>query len=254
MACRSPVPTDNGVHGCGKCDFCLAKLRRFWLGRIAAEMHTSKLTWMVTATYDEQHVDSGRSLPRDHWKVFLANLRRKHPCKQFSVGEYGTRTARPHWHGLIMFQDTVPDVPLGFDTINPFWKKGNSRWEVPRSVAGSISYLYDYFGKDNAEGGVKYGVSPGMGLRYLLNWARLQARNRRFLTCPYGIRYTVPGVVKRSGGPWEYFIPFSSPYAVRMAEMYILEWQALWDEKPDWAQLDRINCDDPSALVDDIPR
>jgi len=238
MRCDAPVRTSNGLGQCRKCPRCKDRQRRFVLGRLGAEAHTSKCVLFATLTYDDQHLETGRSLPLAHVKSYFASLRRKYAVAHFTVGEYGEKTGRPHWHSLLFFQDVVPEFPLNFSSRYYGWSRGNSQYEVPRSMAGSAGYLYDYLDK----GGLAVRPSPGLGKRYLLNWACLAAEQRRHLAGPYGIVYTVPGVVTPQGKLWKYTIPSGHRYSVQMADQYIQRWRHLYGTDPDWTQFDRINC------------
>lgn len=110
---------------------------------------------------------------------------------------------------------------LNFSTRNYGWGRGNSQYEVPRSVAGSVKYVYDYIDK----GGRKLRPSPGLGWSYLENWARMKARNGRKLTDAMGIPFSVPNARKPKGGLWQYHFPFNHPWSVRLAEIYAEEWE-----------------------------
>jgi len=68
----------------------------------------------LTVTYSEEHLPADGSLSREHYKLFLHRLRRStryhfdRGLRFFGVGEYGDRTARPHYH-FILFGDDFRD-------------------------------------------------------------------------------------------------------------------------------------------------
>lgn len=230
MNCENPVQTSNGIQQCRKCQQCQSRKRRHWLGRIAAEAFTSTSVRFVTLTYDEEHVEKGRSLPLDHLRAYNGNRRRKYPFRHFSVGEFGDKTNRPHWHSLQFYRACTPPEPLDFAGKYYGWAQGTSQYELPRSLAASASYVYDYLNK----GGRAVRPSPGLGHDYLMRFAEMQARNRRSLAGPYGIPYTVPNARKPKGGLWQYTIPPSHRYAVAMANRFIEVWETLHtDPYPD---------------------
>jgi len=239
MFCLNPTSTASaGEQQCRKCKPCLERRRRHWLGRIAAEAYTS--TWMrfVTLTYDDEHLESGLGLPLEHLKDYNKVRRKKYTYKQFAVGELGEKTQRPHWHVLQFGKSLVPETPLDFSARYYGWAKGNSQYEKPRSISGSAAYIYDYMDK----GGKAVRPSPGLGKRYLLNWARFMARSGKLLTDQYGIPYTVPNARKPKGGLWQYTMPSGHPYSVEMADVYIEEWVASTHSIPlNYDQFSRIS-------------
>jgi len=240
MKCDTPIQTINGMGQCRNCPKCKSRHRRHFLGRLAAEAHTADFVRFVTLTYNDENLADGRSLPTDHVKLYCQNRRQSKLCfKHFTVGEYGDKTDRPHWHSLQFLYGKQPPEPLGFSDKHLGWTHGNSCYELPRSLAGSAAYLYDYLDK----GGRAMRPSPGLGKRFLINFAHMQARHRRKLCNQYGIPYTVPGVARPDGVLWQYTIARGHRYAVAMAEAYIEEWQCHWDDLPDFNNLGEIQYD-----------
>lgn len=228
--CQSPNIINGNFVRCGKvsCDHCKSVKRKYWLGRLAAEAFTADAVRFVTLTYNEKSLDArAKSLDPEHFKDYSKVRRKKWNFRHFSVGEYGDANGRPHWHSLQFYYGEIPDDILGFSTENYGWAKGNSEYELPRSIAGTVAYIYDYVDK----GGKQLRPSPGIGKRYLLNYARHLARNGHRLTNDYGIRYTVPNARKSTGGLWSYQIPNGHPWAAEMADHYIEEWEMTRSEK-----------------------
>lgn len=219
---------------------CLKRKRRHWLGRMAAEAFTADHVRFVTLTYDDEHVDSAWSLPRSHMKDYYKVRRRKYSLKHFTVGEYGGLRGRPHWHAIQFYYGAAPMEPLEWSDRHFGWAKGNSQYEVARSLAASCSYVYDYIDK----GGLALRPSPGIGRRYLLNYARMKARNGRWLCDKYGVPFKVPGANMADGTPWQYWVPFNHTYAAQMAAEFIDEWLATRLEAVPYGNLKFINYDD----------
>lgn len=240
FGCSSPIQTEQGLAQCRKCDMCKKRKRRHWLGRIAAEAFTSDYVRFVTLTYDDDHVGLGLALPREHYKAYCNKRRRRYRFRHFTVGEYGEKTGRPHWHSLHFYTGDAPSEAPGFSSKWANWSFGNSCYELPRSLAGSCSYIYDYLDK----GGLLLRPSPGLGRLYLERHSRMLARNRRPLADQYGLPYTVPGVTQRDGTLWRYYIPSGHYYAPIMAECYLDEWRQVHDDEPDYSTLSRIKYDD----------
>lgn len=56
----------------------------------------------ITLTYNDEHLPEDGSLDHKHWQLFAKKLR--HHLGNFrylQCGEYGTRTERPHYHGVL---------------------------------------------------------------------------------------------------------------------------------------------------------
>jgi len=194
----------------------------------------------VTLTANDEHLSEICGLPLDPLKVFRHSLRRDgFVFKHQFVGEYGKLRGRPHYHAILLFEGLPPEIPLGVSADHKYWAKGHSQWEVPRSMSGSIAYVFDYLDK----GGVKYRPSHGIGKRYLINWGRFCARHKMLLCGQFGIKYTVPGDYDADGKLWDRYISSSHTYAPLIADAYIQEWRRLWKTDPRWSQFSRITLD-----------
>lgn len=121
---------------CGKCAACQIQKRKEMSTRLSHEASMHESCCFLTLTYDQDHVpttdwqdlespdkqyDIGLgSLPEltlmpRHVQLFIKNLRRHleynrkkstfdhvdHPIRYFAVGEYGSKTHRPHYHIII---------------------------------------------------------------------------------------------------------------------------------------------------------
>lgn len=125
MKCSHPMslPRPNGSGSsdrisvpCGKCMNCLSKLRSQWSFRLKHELRHSQTAFFVTLTYSDDNLPINSlgysELSKRHVQLFLKRLRReiekvsqnapKGPkFKYYIVGEYGTETIRPHYHGIL---------------------------------------------------------------------------------------------------------------------------------------------------------
>lgn len=76
--------------------------------------------WFTTLTYAPEHLPtSGTLIPR-HLTLFLKRLRKTLPFRYYAVGEYGSKTNRPHYHALLFTEDRL-DVP---EAITAAWQLG----------------------------------------------------------------------------------------------------------------------------------
>lgn len=89
---------------CGKCLACLSNRRNEWAFRLEQEYKYSSSAYFVTLTYDEKHLRTNKSLNKRDVQLYLKRLRKRdgtHKIRYYAVGEYGTKSARPHYHILL---------------------------------------------------------------------------------------------------------------------------------------------------------
>lgn len=113
---------------CGKCLECLKLRVNSWYVRLMSQKDVSESALFITLTYDDEHLpfsDNGSmQLNYPDTQLFWKALRKRNksktikPIKYFLVGEYGSKTHRPHYHAIV------------FNVINPddiveLWTKGN---------------------------------------------------------------------------------------------------------------------------------
>ena len=96
---------------CGSCIGCRADKARAWSDRLQAELSiTSKPSWFVTLTYDDDHLPSDRKLRKGDLQLFHKRMRKAFgPFRFFACGEYGERTHRAHYHSIYIGLD-IPDL------------------------------------------------------------------------------------------------------------------------------------------------
>lgn len=123
---QNPLNKDGKVIvPCGKCINCLTNRRESWIIRLIEEFKTKKATFL-TLTYNDENLvyaDSEKpTLSKRDVQLFLKRLRKslKKTLKYYCVGEYGSRTDRPHYH-LILFNSSSDDI----DKIQQCWPSGN---------------------------------------------------------------------------------------------------------------------------------
>ncbi|QCS36266.1 replication initiator protein [Capybara microvirus Cap1_SP_200] len=91
---------------CRKCQGCKLDYSRSWALRCVHESRLYKENCFITLTYDDLHLPSDRKLVKKDVQDFFKRLR-FHLSKEgktvrfFLVGEYGSRTKRPHYHAIL---------------------------------------------------------------------------------------------------------------------------------------------------------
>lgn len=166
----------SNIVPCGKCWECMQSRQSSWRFRLIEEMKISDNAYFVTLTYDDgcityNHLNQQdldyKDLQRYFKKYRQSYLRKfgvKSKLKYFAVGEYGSKTARPHYH-IIAFN---VDIQLFKDT----WNLGLTHHGTV--TEGSITYTLKYCLK--RAGKIRKGdlrkpekalISKGIGLKFL---------------------------------------------------------------------------------------
>ena len=126
MACLHPIriKVDNsqGIHykdvPCGKCVECMKRYQNSWYVRFIEQCKETPQCLFFTLTYREDTVprsfnyvtgETANSVCKDDVQRWLKRARRSYyyankdnlKFKYFITSEYGPRTLRPHYHGLI---------------------------------------------------------------------------------------------------------------------------------------------------------
>lgn len=186
---------------CGKCNYCLQANRAQWTFRLRQEMKVAESAHFLTMTYEDERLPlspSGRpELRKKHVQDFMKRLRKDHAktgktiwkdtkyahrsskwpsLRYYFVGEYGTKTARPHYHA-IMFN--LHSDSLG--TIADVWGKGHV--QIAPATPATIHYVTKYVINRHEHAQDDYtkpfaNISKGMGLTYLQHNAKWHQGNQ----------------------------------------------------------------------------
>nr|WAE43931.1 MAG: replication initiator protein [Microviridae sp.] len=184
---------------CGRCPNCAVKRASMWSFRLCKELEVSTSAFFLTLTYTNDNVplsDKGRmTLCKSDVQLFIKRLRqnqkryaKKHslrtkPIRYFSVGEYGSKRWRPHYH-LILFNAMV-------DPILMSWTLGEMKFGTVNesSVGYTLKYISktarvpQYQGDDRLPEFSHF--SKGLGANYLTDnmkaWHRADMENRMYV-------------------------------------------------------------------------
>lgn len=110
MLCKRPYMLGVLPCGCGQCLPCRINRRRLWSHRMMLESVSHAASAFVTLTYSQANLPSGSTLVPKHPQMWLKRLRKAlEPTKvrYFLVGEYGSKTNRPHYHAAIFGLDPL---------------------------------------------------------------------------------------------------------------------------------------------------
>lgn len=153
--------TSTFVVPCGKCPPCLRKRQNEWLFRLQQEEKNSLSSAFITLTYENEPLsfNGHATLEPDHLKNFWKRLRKfssqyqpKHynktknkseftyPIRYMAVGEYGTKTLRPHYHAIVY---NLPHFLLKNSLKLPeIW--GHGHIDIANAESASMRYVIGY--------------------------------------------------------------------------------------------------------------
>lgn len=235
--------TDVMLIPCGQCIGCRIAQREDWTTRIEMEArgYPKDQVWFVTLTYDDDHVPgmivkTGEILRKVQytWKPgaerpesvqillytdvqkFLKRLRKAtgDELRYFCAGEYGEKTARPHYH-LILYGWKPTDLePIykkrcnGYftsETLCKIWGNGNVQIaqavpETYRYVAGYVTkkmYEIDgrkannYYDLGQPKPFAKMSLKPGIGDQWYKEHKE-EIWKQGYIQCTNGKRARIP--------------------------------------------------------------
>lgn len=165
---------------CGKCVMCMKRRVNSWHARLSQHMKDVDTAFFVTLTYDDDSIPfSENGLMTLNYSdvgsnsAFIKGLRNaqrksKKKIKYFLVGEYGSKTHRPHYHA-IFFNVKNPE------SFQENWKFGFVH--IGNVTDASLYYTLKYcvkrsfqpWNKDSDDDRLpeKASMSKGLGLNYL---------------------------------------------------------------------------------------
>ncbi|AXH76043.1 MAG: replication initiator protein [Microviridae sp.] len=230
MKCFHPIhlqnpggdsPRDIISVSCGKCLACLQTSRFNWTFRLSQELLNSSSAYFITLTYDEK--SNRHTLDKREIQLFIKKLRKASQASVFNelglnhttlskktkvsqiapeganlryylVGEYGTKTFRPHYH-IILFNLCKSLVP----EVEKIWSYGMVH--IGKVTQASIHYVTKYL-VTKPDSKIVWEIEkpfalmsrrPGLGASYLTKTTQYHKTiTRNYLTLPGGITQKLP--------------------------------------------------------------
>lgn len=202
MECQTPIylSKQDMVVPCGRCAFCAATKRSDWALRLHYEglKHVDKK--FITLTYANPHLKWKSNVPvlvKEDLQEWFKRVRRTGAkIRYYAVGEYGSKTFRPHYH-VLLFGNVSDDV------LRSCWKYGHVH--IGQVNQKSIMYCLGYI--VNGKGWKMthkrtppfslMSLRPGLGHNYLskamVEWHRSDRKNYAILD---GVKRHLPRYYK----------------------------------------------------------
>lgn len=120
MQCHCPFIVKDKIKGdipvpCGRCYACVMRRISGWHFRLSNELKYAKTATFLTLTYNDDFlpasVDGEMTLHKPDLQNFFKRLRyyqdknQKNAIRYYAVGEYGSKTDRPHYHAILFNAD-----------------------------------------------------------------------------------------------------------------------------------------------------
>lgn len=173
--------------------------RADWSFRLQQEHKYSKSALFVTLTYDPKHMPSDGSLDVRHLQLYLKRLRKldgTNKIRYYAVGEYGSKSGRPHYH-VLLFNASEEHARSAWRDIK---KRPIGLVHIGRVTPASVAYCTKYIVQPelNMEGKKKAFATMsrayGIGGKYLtdlmVEWHRADDKN--FVLHPGNIKGRLP--------------------------------------------------------------
>jgi len=141
MECQTPryLHKQDMVVPCGNCAFCGATKRSDWALRLHYEGRRHLVKRFVTLTYADAHLvwaHGNSQLHKRHLQLWFKKVRKTGAkIRYFAVGEYGSKTYRPHYH-VLLFGDVSEAV------IRDSWTFGHVH--IGQVTEASVMYCLGY--------------------------------------------------------------------------------------------------------------
>lgn len=121
--------------GCGRCIGCTLRRSAHWSVRCYHESLQHSTNSFITLTFDNEHLDSNRSLVKSDFQYFMKRLRINTGVRMryYHCGEYGSKKGRPHHHACL-FGYGFPD--------RKFWRYSDSGFPMYRSEVLDVAWQH----------------------------------------------------------------------------------------------------------------
>lgn len=170
---------------CGKCIECLLERARDWSIRCIHEAKMHEKNSFITLTYSDENLPKDGKLNYHDFQLFMKKLRKHFNNLEigfFMCGEYGEKTARPHYHACLFgidFDDKKKlretqngDTVWTSETLKKIWNLGISEiGSVTQQSAGYVArYVLKKQNPEAPQGFQKMSRKNAIGKKFIEKW------------------------------------------------------------------------------------
>lgn len=158
---------------CGHCIGCALDHSKLWSMRMQLEMINSVNAYFLTLTYNDDNLPANYNLVKTDLQSFIKKLKRYFYdnfdytlIRYYACGEYGSTTARPHYH-LIVY-----NLPVTPDDFKTFFNYSLSCHEhnIGRSIDGTCLFHIDWLDNLWGKGFVSVGSATAASMAYVARY------------------------------------------------------------------------------------
>jgi hypothetical protein len=215
-ACVSPFQKEHLTKildlPCGKCYECKTKRVSAWAFRLQKQAEISISAFFITITYAEspRTKNNFQTISKIDVQKFFKRLRKTQETKikYYAVGEYGSKTKRPHYHLIIFNLEGTKDQV--YNKIEKAWSLDSSMGHIHIGELNvkTIAYTLKYISKESKIPLFKRDdrlpefslMSKGMGKNYLtpqmIKYHRSKMNDRFHVTTSEGFKIAIPRYYK----------------------------------------------------------
>lgn len=129
---------------CGQCIGCRLERSRQWAMRCMHEAQLHRSNNFITLTYNNEFLPSNGSLVKRDLQLFFKRYRKRYgKLRYLACGEYGSSSARPHYHAVVFGHDW-PDrefLKANYSGHGVFTSKSLSEiWKYGHHAIGDVSF------------------------------------------------------------------------------------------------------------------
>jgi hypothetical protein len=205
-------------------------------------------------TYDEENIPETldprtgeilSTLRRKHFTLFLKRLRKDHSkltsdrLRYYAVGEYGSKTSRPHYHAILF--NCPPDL---ISLLGRYWKAGI--FHVGNVEPASIHYVTKYHvnyekNEDDPREDEFATMSrrPGIGYQYLNRATEWHLENGNVYVINNGFKQRLP----------KYYREKIFTESERKGQSKMREIEAIKRYRKEFKRLEDLGVDDPDHYI-----
>lgn len=184
---------------CGKCHSCRKAKSTAWRIRLNSEFDKYPNSVFITLTFNDKNLKRFKYEPNRAVRLWLDRMRKRlgKQIRHFIIGEYGDKTSRFHYHGILF---NVPDF-FTVDTLSDTWQYGFCY--IGWCNKKTINYILKYITKVDDSGKTlkipRLIVSKGIGEYFVKQYWNepLKTRKMPFLTVGNGAKIPLPRYIKQ---------------------------------------------------------
>lgn len=207
MLCTKPYRQGSLEFGCGQCGPCRINKRREWTARLLLEANTHAANCVATLTFKPDSCP--QSVSRKDVAGFMKRLRaRIYPIKvrYYGVGEYGSRSERPHYHIALFGLGTSNTVDIQLSWKNGFVHVAPAEPMYLAYCCSHITKMMHFRGDPRLEGREpefqRMSLNKGIGypaVDSICDWLTTEEGSRWLME-----NGDVPGVFRAHGQIWPF--------------------------------------------------